>query len=605
VANSNSITLQDGTVVNYSSIAITGSIPVQATKIIYSDGKEVYGIGALDPLAAYALAALPTVPAAPPIVVAPVVPPPVQTTRKIAKLNLTDAAHSATETDWQNLVVSNIEKTYSIANAWSIHFKPNVGISIGMLKSSLVDIIFPNDVLIIQLYANAAGNTAIQFDFLGLDPTKAYTITPGCFSLDNKPTTLTFGATTINADTNNKLAKPIFTSIKPDSTGKIAGVISGIGYVCINAIVISEDSSSGTVTPTPDPGTTTTPTDPTVLATLNAEEKLFTNAHYSIGAKLTANGSVLSFPDKIGGNDMQYVGITNPTITGIPPTQIDSGVFTMFDNRPCTNFHSAAFTPVKAPYELWYITRNMPGQPFEAKAEGSPISGYLANDGKAIRAIFNNVDVPGAAQAPFYQTIIERMVVKPNSVDYYVNGQLQGRVTDLSSSGQNTAKSIADNTTKSVHGIGTYTNCTDFDFAALYFKADIFSDTDALKIDTSLAAKWAVGTLPNQILLSNIGWNNVNGIYTASGIVINTPTGVTVAPQSQWSYQWYWMTSFDTQTLFSTKQSVTTANFPDSYASMTNFGIKCRIMPKDTNGNSWRYFSGLVGSYTQTASQTV
>jgi hypothetical protein len=340
------------------------------------------------------------------------------------------------------------------------------------------------------------------------------------------------------------------------------------------------------------------------FSSLNKEELLFDAVHYALGSKTASNGSVTAITAKKGGLDMNYAGVQNPTITGIPPTLIDTGKWLMFDNRPSTNYNSAAFTPVKAPYEIWLISRNMPGQRFEAKMQGSPVSAYLGdNDGGGIRAVFNNVTIPNSSLSPNYQVVIERMVIKPNSVDYYQNGKFIGS-SDLSAGGANTAKSILDNTTRSIHSIGTYTNSMDFDFGALYFKAGGFSDGDATTVYNSLAAKWNAGSTPDQILLSNIKWTNVNGTYTPSATVIHTPEGVTLADPSKWKYQWYWKdneTNYATQAQFSTNMVVHSGDFPSDDGSHTAVCIKVRVMPVDVNGKGWRYLSGTFGEYTQGA----
>lgn len=347
--------------------------------------------------------------------------------------------------------------------------------------------------------------------------------------------------------------------------------------------------------------------------TLNTQELTFDAVHYAAtstkysGSTKTVNGdSVGTIKDKIGSWDMFYAGLDQPTITGVPPQLIDDK-WLMFDNRPGANYNSDTFSKIPSPYEVWLVSRNMPGQRFEAKMQGAPISSYLGDDGSSIRIIFNNCEITGSTIAPSYEIIIERLIVNPMDASYYVNGSLVGIITDLSSGGQNTSQSIADNTTRSVHSIAPYTNAMDFDFGALYFKSGSISSGSAATIYSSLASKWGVGTTPtNQILLNQIRWVASGSSYVPEATVSYTPPGVTVADPSTWDYQWYWkdlQTNYNTQTLFSTNRIVNVGDFPADDGSHTDVCIKFRVRPKDTNGNSWRYISGLFELYGSGASE--
>lgn len=546
------------------------------------------------------------------------------------KLNFTDADHPSGLADWIDIDLENADKVYLLSGGVSLDYSLVDTISHGQLSPALNDADFPDAVLSSQIYMNEG---QINLSFKGLDPASKYNIKVGCYSDDNKPTQFYFNAMNGLADPNKSLAKLLFGSLTPDDTGLIKGLVNGPAYFCLNALILEKIPADGkeemppvvSTEPIVDappvevppagnpivdappaeatgPASTGTSPDEPVTDELLPEEKLFDAAHFAKGAKLDpANGSIISFPDKIGGNDLVYAGVAAPAMNDLPPLLIENGAFAEFLNRPDTQYHSALFKAVKPVYEIWYVTRTMPGQQFEAKSEGNPVSGYLANDGQSMRIIFSNVDIPGVVQAPDYELTIERMVVNKGGADYWRNGQLLGSVTDLSAGGANKASDITGNTTKTMHGLSTSNNCPDFDFAAMYFKAGGFSADDAAKIYTALAAEYNAGSMPNEILLSQIAWNNVNGVYTPSARVISTPAGVSVAPMNQWGYEWYWKTAatnFAVQKLFSTKMIVTEADFPEGYASEPGFSIKVRMKPVATNGDGWRFLSGVFGSYT-------
>jgi hypothetical protein len=344
------------------------------------------------------------------------------------------------------------------------------------------------------------------------------------------------------------------------------------------------------------------PNDTIAFVTLNAQEALFDNVHYALGSTVYGGSAIATNGQSVGkiydlkGNvNIPYAGDAAPTLTGIPPTLIDDKWLT-FDNRPNTEYNSAPFTAIKPPFEVWLVSRNMPGQRYEAKLQGGDNACYLGDNSSGIRIINSAYGfVPNSTVAPNYQTTLERVVIKTdNTSDYYQNGVWVGNVAFQGNDINGVVKKIL--------AVGPYTNSMDFDFAAMYFKAGAFTTADAATIYNSIATKWKVGTIPtNRILLSHIKWDNVNGVYTPSATVINTPTGTTVADPSTWDYQWFWFdaeTNLNIQTLFSTKRVVTQADFPLNDATHHNVSIKFRVRPKDTNGKSWRYFSGTFGSYT-------
>ncbi|HTH83260.1 MAG TPA: hypothetical protein VL490_10015 [Mucilaginibacter sp.] len=335
------------------------------------------------------------------------------------------------------------------------------------------------------------------------------------------------------------------------------------------------------------------------MGILNSKEKLFDVVHIAANAKVEANGSVLSIPDSKGKFDLNYDNdaLLKPTITKVPPQLLD-GFRLQFNNQPRTYYTSNSFDPISPPFEVWIVDSNMPGQGWEAKTMPGGNAAYLANNGSGIRLLEHIVVVPNSVEAPNYVTVIQRIVVKPAGADYYQNGVYVGSVT-LNGRGL-TERDMVGNTTKTIHSIGTNTNNSDWDFFAQYFKAGTFTPAEAKEIYNSLAAKWHVGSTPNQILLSDINWTNKNGIYTPSAKVIKVPKGVIVAPPSKWDYQWYYVSGqsyLADQTLFSTKMTVKKGDFPINDAKHLGVQIKFRVRPKDIKGNSWRWFSGTYSAY--------
>jgi hypothetical protein len=341
------------------------------------------------------------------------------------------------------------------------------------------------------------------------------------------------------------------------------------------------------------------------FSALNPQELKFENIYYAMGSsaynnnnKVAVNGeSVGKIPDRKGHADLLYAGIPQPTLTGVPPQLIDDR-WLMFDNRPNTYYNSLPVAPINPPFEATLISRNMPGQLFEAKMQNGNNGLYCGDIGSPIRVFDSNGIIPNSSKARNYEVSIERIVVKQGGVDYWLNGKYIGT---YSFTGLSTQAVLA-NTIKKFHSMGTFTNSMDFDFGALYFRSGTFTDNEYGEVYASLASKWNVGTTPDQILLSNINWVNKNGTYTPSSIVINTPEGVTVADPSQWDYQWFWKsdeTNYDTQTLFSTKMVVNVGDFPANDQTHHNVAIKFRVRPKDSKGKSWRYFSGIFSDARQ------
>jgi hypothetical protein len=257
-------------------------------------------------------------------------------------------------------------------------------------------------------------------------------------------------------------------------------------------------------------------------------------------------------------------------------TAFKNVTFTTYESKPVDK--SLAINP---PYETWFVFRYLPGQNFEALFEGGGNCGYLGDLSSNIRIINPNYGVvPNSTLPSLYVTHIGRLVINSqSSASWYLDGVFVGTVQlqtpDLNNMG------------KLYFNVGVITHQSDWDFGGMYFKKGTFSTTDATTVYNSLAAKWGVGTKPNQILLSNITSTLANGIYTPTATVVNTPAGITVANPSKWDYQWYQ----DDGSLNNQKLISTAYQLPASLVT-AGWKVKVLIRPKDANGNVWRFFEG-------------
>lgn len=304
--------------------------------------------------------------------------------------------------------------------------------------------------------------------------------------------------------------------------------------------------------------------------TLIAAEKQFTNAWVAQGSTVT-NGYVSQIPDLIGGYTLKYAGIANPTITGVPPTLIDNS-WLQFDNRPLTSYQGVDLPTLLPPYELWIVYRMLPGQRYESISQGGGNGIYFGDNSNSIRIMDAGLNVPGSTMPSNYVTHLVRIVVNANKTsDYWIDGVKIGTV--------NFSSIAAYQITKIFHSLGVFTNSSDFDLAAMYFKQGSITDNS---VYTALAAKWGVGSIPNHILPGTLNASKINGAWTP---VVTDLNGKAI-DVSKCKVQWYTAPGgvgdrdLSNQTLFSTSTSIST--WP------TTGPIKYRIMMAD----GWRYFSG-------------
>lgn len=346
--------------------------------------------------------------------------------------------------------------------------------------------------------------------------------------------------------------------------------------------------------------------DPTGLTTQELRyeniQQAKSSLKYSDFATAAGNGdSVGVILDKKGYLPLVYAGIASPTIMKAPPRLIDT-IWLEFNNEPHVNYDSMVFSANTPPFEVVVVSRELPGQLFEAKMENGPNGAYLGNLGSDTRVFDQNGIMVGSGVPEKYKPVIERLAITTAGIDYWRNNVKKGT---FSFSGLSSGE-IAASTTKTIHSIGTFTNCMDFDFASLYYKdGTSFTDSDwTTNIYPELATKWNVGILPNEILLSNIGWTRSGTTYTPVATVINTPAGITVADPSSWDYEWYWGSDqhgLGDQTKFATTYQVNQSQFPNNGGpeGQTNVSIKVRMRPKNTLGATWRFLSGVYVDYTQ------
>jgi hypothetical protein len=347
--------------------------------------------------------------------------------------------------------------------------------------------------------------------------------------------------------------------------------------------------------------------------TLNAQENLFDNIWWARGAhgfdgktlilETAKNGEEVGrLNTKKGGVNINYTGRIKTfvpgqnwpvlTMDGKIPSLIDDN-WLAFKNVASTYYFSQDVAPISPPYETWFVFRVLPNAIYEAYFMSGGNCGYVANAGNQMRIINAGGILPNSKAPTLFQTHIGRLVINSQtSATLYIDNVSQGTMI---------LKEDANRMFKDGFSVGAVTNNPDWDFAAMYFKKGAFSSAEVTAVYNSLAAKWGQGTYPNQILLTKIAWTKKNGVYTPSAIIIKTPAGVKVADPSKWDYQWYWRNNrdnLDIQTPLSTKYKLTAADFPPGYAKTPgNFALKVTIRPKDTNGNSWRYFDGTFDNY--------
>jgi hypothetical protein len=345
------------------------------------------------------------------------------------------------------------------------------------------------------------------------------------------------------------------------------------------------------------------------FTTLNAQEQLMDVIHFAYGSlgfdgtKYTSatalnNQEVGKINNAKGSIPLPYVGTTVIVPKGNTEAPLDmdgkipilisddgaQGKWLAFKNQTFTTYESVPVDKslaIKPPYETNFVFRYLPGQSFEALFEGGGNCGYVGDLSSNIRIINPNYGVvPNSTFPSLYVTHIGRLVINSqSSASWYLDGTFVGTVQlqapDLNNMG------------KLYFNVGVVTHQSDWDFAAMYFKKSILSDADYATWYGSVSAKWGVGTIPNQILLSNIAYSKGTSVYTPTAAVINTPKGVTVADPSKWDYQWY----TDDGSLNNQKLISTAYQLP---VSLVGAGLKVKVLirPKDTNGNVWRYFEG-------------
>lgn len=304
------------------------------------------------------------------------------------------------------------------------------------------------------------------------------------------------------------------------------------------------------------------------------------NSLNSAGAIAINGQSVYTIAAEKGGIPIPWGGLPVTSVTKVPPALIDTNWISFF-NTPL-EYITKQVISVAAPFTYYFVTRTLPGTQYEGMFEGYDNALYFADGGGNYRTGSSNSTIPNSKQAPYYQTTIHTLVVNPTSIDYYQNGIFIGTATTTAA-------------LKKVFALGNDgANCMDYDWQADYFKAGTLSTTDAATVYSLLAAKYHPGSYPNHILLSNIKWQQLNGVY--SGIA--TDQNGNAVDMSKCKFEWYWMsnaTNIGGQVEFSTNQTVTTADFPTGYATMPGFSIRFRVMASD----GWHYIFGQYGLYTQ------
>jgi len=346
---------------------------------------------------------------------------------------------------------------------------------------------------------------------------------------------------------------------------------------------------------------------PTFDTTLNAYENMFDHVLYAAGSKkwdsvnyvpiptvyATNSSQVGSINTKKGGWYEIYKGNGGSVMypitkfNGLIPTLIDTR-YISFYNVPAIYYEQYNFTiTTMAPTrEMWLVQRFMPGQRYEEMLAGGGNASLLGDLEFSMRAVNPSYgSMPNSTFPEVYKTHILRIRYTTTTAYYYKDGVYQDSVNYQGADIPYIKNDAV---------MGVTSNNAVWDFAAQYYKIGNFSDADAAAIQTSLAAKWQTGVLPNQILLGSMGWSHDATKFTPFATVTNTPAGITVAAQSAWDYQWYQDDgTLGNQVLWSTAYQPLVS----SYNPALGIRVKVCIRPKSTTGSfQWRFLDG--GPYT-------
>jgi hypothetical protein len=349
----------------------------------------------------------------------------------------------------------------------------------------------------------------------------------------------------------------------------------------------------------------TNPPDPS-FDTLNTQENLFENivwakgslgwipspTYASSGVVASNYGEVSKLNIKKGSwSDIIYKGLGSNS--SIPKTGLDDKIpsliddkFLSFSNLRATYYETTgnSITPIPRPREMWLVHRYMPGQRYEEMLAGGANADIYGDLSATMRIVDPSYgEVVGSIFPEVYKTHISRIKYTDTYADLWIDNVYQGRVTYQNEE--------IPSYTKGDEVIGVVSNNAVWDFAAQYYKSGNFNDADATTIYNSLATKWNVGVLPNQILLSNMGWSHDGTKFIPAATVSNLPVGMTTAAMSTWDYQW----CQDDGTLNENTQKIWSTSYQPlltDFNSANGNRVKVKMRPKNTLGASWRYFDG-------------
>jgi len=352
-------------------------------------------------------------------------------------------------------------------------------------------------------------------------------------------------------------------------------------------------------TPTPDPNFGT----PTAV-----ESQYFTNMYLASEGKTTSgtkavNGQEIDqIPDLIGTAHMNYAGISPAALTNGRGVMVNSKLLP-FENQPNTHYESAFYTPRALPYEVWVVSRDLPGQQYEGRLPGGFARIYWGAIDFKDRIINSSYGaLPDSSYQGKFKLNLTRIRVNANgSADHWVNGQF---IANLPFQGDDLTQALAGQYTKQYNGVGVNTNVADWQFAQMGVVFGSLSDANALTLQNNIYNRWsdtnmAINTVFDGIILNNLVWTHNAGVITPNFTVINN-SGKTLKDPTQWNYLWHYktnQTNYAIQPLIGNTRTITTSAYPVSDSTHTGVVIKFRVQPVFNDGTTYPvYISGIFSS---------
>ena len=299
-----------------------------------------------------------------------------------------------------------------------------------------------------------------------------------------------------------------------------------------------------------------------------------TNAFYADQANIVGGGALVdgavidSFPDALTNKVIPYAGQATPSRGR--PQWFDGGV-TFYNEKEVFfyGYDSGQGWPVNNnPQEMTIVLRIRPGQDWEA------ISGdiYIGFGGGQIRVADQYGYIAGTTLPPMLSVAVLHVSVTESGgstiTKLWVNGVYKGQY------------SMTGSKKRGAYQINAYTNATDHDFIAKFYKDGLMSDADRTAYLTKLNTYFNTGAMPTNPYASNVTCSKSGNSYTAG----YTYNGVNPENVGAVEYEWY---ELDTSSGGFVQAKLASTAKTISYSGGKL--IKPEIRVKDNQGNSWRF----------------